>query len=95
MHSFLGLGWDEWASIVGIIGACSASLFWMFRTIVMDPFMGKIADLTQQVKSMNDSSTLVHKSHEAWLQRHDVELARHDEELKTLFNRRERGKDEN
>lgn len=87
MHSFLGLGWDEWASIVAIVGALVAAIFWMFRKIVMDPFMGKIDDLAQQVKGMNDSSALVHENHEKWLQRQDVHLARHDEEIKTLFDR--------
>ncbi|MCF6161923.1 hypothetical protein [Furfurilactobacillus milii] len=85
MPSFLSLTLDEWASIVAIIGACFTAIFLIFRTIVMNPFMSKIADLTEQVKTMNIDSALVHKSHEAWLQRHDVELARHDEELKTLF----------
>lgn len=95
MPSFLGLTLDEWASLIGIIGACFTAVFLMFRAIVMNPFMSKIADLTEQVKTMNTDSALVHKSHEAWLQRHDVELARHDEELKTLFDRKRRGKYEN
>lgn len=58
VHSFLGLGWDEWASVVTIIGAFSGVVWLLLRTVVgklTSGIMDSFRSLKFTMEKLNDT----------------------------------------
>lgn len=55
IHSFFSLSWDEWGSIVAILGAVIVILRWLLkrtRNDIVGPLLRQMADLTRTIKDI-------------------------------------------
>ncbi|MDP4435950.1 hypothetical protein P4G59_08055 [Lactiplantibacillus plantarum] len=84
MHTLLGLGWDEWGSIVAIVASICVLANWILNKTVRIPLnnLGKRLSLftdeslkvrQQNAETMNEIENRVIKA-EGRLDGHDIEL---------------------
>lgn len=58
LNVFLGLGWDEWASIIAIITGLSIFSGWIFKRVsgnVLRPVFNQLKQLTDNIKVLNST----------------------------------------
>jgi septal ring factor EnvC (AmiA/AmiB activator) len=56
LHYFLGLGWDEWASIVAILSSVIVGTGWLFKRIfssMLEPIYDELKELSKNFKQLN------------------------------------------
>lgn len=93
-HEVLGLGWDEWGSIIAIISAIGYLLRGLLKRYVELPMQGIRNDLKRshelQEKNLHTLEQRA-EQHEKMLQTHEIKLRTQEVEIKDL-NRRFGGK---
>lgn len=80
-HSFLSLNWDEWASIIAILGAVVMILRWTLRKANDDIF----GPIRQQISNVNKNLEEYNKRQEKAeerLEAGDKKFIHHDEQLR-------------
>ena len=80
-HSFLSLDWDEWASIIAILGAVVIILRWLLTRAdkeLFDPIRHQLQDVNESLREFYNRQSQT----ELRLEENDKEFIRHDEELK-------------
>lgn len=82
-HEILGLGWDEWGSIVAVISAVGYLLRGLLKRYVELPIQGVRNDLKRshelQEKNLHTLETRA-EQHEKMLQSHEIKL--HEQGIK-------------
>lgn len=56
VHYFLGLSWDEWASIVAILSSFVFSMGWLFKRIIssmLEPIYIQLKELSKDFKQLS------------------------------------------
>lgn len=91
MHRILGLGWDEWASIIVIIstifGAFSYTVKSMLKRYVKEPMDGIRDDLQKSHKMQQKNIDALEKreaQQDKLLDQHDKMLLKHDLKINNL-----------
>lgn len=81
LHTFLSLSWDEWGSIVVILGAVIAVISWAIKRMdikLFRPIYDQLSEFNENQKRVNDRLTRGDKKMIA----HDEKFIQHDEQLK-------------
>lgn len=84
---------DEWAAVVGMVGAALTGVATLVKLWIINPFSTKIDELNGNFSTLN---TALSKSQieideiSKHLSQHDVTLATHGEQIHTLFNKNDK-----
>lgn len=76
-------------SITGILGGFLWSVFKTLKKLI--EFIDSVNSVVSHVNKLDEASGAVHQSFDTRLNEHDKHLVKHDEELKTLFNWKDKG----
>ncbi|NMV61380.1 hypothetical protein [Limosilactobacillus reuteri] len=80
-HSFFSLEWDEWASIIAILGAIIIILRWLLTRAdkeLFDPIRHQLQGVNESLREFYNRQSEV----EIRLEEDDKEFIHHDERLK-------------
>lgn len=84
------LNLEDWAALIGIIGAVLGGLTGLIKMWIINPLSGEIKQLNGNFNTLNsalDQSRSDMKNIENRIDEHDLHFVKHDEQLKTLFNK--------
>lgn len=96
-HAFLGYSLSELGSIFLLITGFGGWFIWLVNHFITRPLQDSINNLANTVQDFKNSSKEEHrefKDHfeklDKKLEEHELKLTRDNEEIKTLFNRKEK-----
>ncbi|MDI6497116.1 hypothetical protein QMA66_01180 [Leuconostoc suionicum] len=87
------LNLEDWAALIGIIGAVLGGLTGLIKMWIINPLSGEIKQLNGNFNTLNtalDQSRSDMKNIENRIDEHDVALATHSEQIHTLFNKNDK-----